>query len=143
MHILSSSGDNAADSDGDEWGSGGSDSKGKIDDSFDDYDNEGGDDEAAEQELGEATVRLVRLFANICINEDIGVQLAKRKDTINVSTVSWHRECIVLITADSMSIIRCYWSCLHVAKWVRIKTSFNLMWLQPAPTSLSTHAGYN
>lgn len=88
MHIFSSSGDNATDSDGDEWGSGGSDSKGKIDDSFDDYDNEGGEDEAAEQELGEATVRLVRLFANICINEDIGVQLAKRKDTINVSTVS-------------------------------------------------------
>lgn len=84
MHIFNSSGDIAGDSEGDEHGGGGESRH--MEDSFDDDDaeEEEGEDEAAEQELGEATVRLVRLFANLCINEEIGVQLAKRKDTINV-----------------------------------------------------------
>lgn len=61
-------------------------------------DGEGDENEAAEQELGEATVRLVRLFANIAINSDIGFALARRKDTVNVRLHRLHVKCIVALT---------------------------------------------
>jgi len=44
-------------------------------------DDEGDDGGLAEQELGDATVKLIRLFANLSINESIGKTLAKRRDS--------------------------------------------------------------
>lgn len=49
-------------------------------------DNEGqnDDDGTAEYELSDATVKLLRLYANLSINESIGYALAKRKDSTKV-----------------------------------------------------------
>lgn len=44
-------------------------------------DNNNQDDGCAESELNDATVKLLRLFANLTINESIGSQLARRRDT--------------------------------------------------------------
>jgi hypothetical protein len=44
-------------------------------------DNNNEDEGCAEAELNDATVKLLRLFANMTINETIGYTLAKRKDT--------------------------------------------------------------
>lgn len=86
MHLFGSSGEGGADSEDEDWRGSGA-SKGDIDDSSGEEEEEEGN-EAAEQELGEATIRLVRLFANIAINSEIGTLLAKRKDTVNVSEQS-------------------------------------------------------
>ena len=59
----------------------------KTDDNRDSNDNnvknknDNDDDGCAEAELNDATVKLLRLFANLTINETIGQMLAKRKDT--------------------------------------------------------------
>ena len=48
-------------------------------------DDEGqNDDGNAEFELSDATVKLLRLYANLSINESIGYALAKRKDSTKV-----------------------------------------------------------
>jgi hypothetical protein len=47
-------------------------------------DGEGQEESAAEYELCDATVKLLRLFANLSINEAIGYSLAKRKDSAKV-----------------------------------------------------------
>lgn len=49
-----------------------------------DSDGEGHEESAAEHELCDATVKLLRLFANLSINESIGFTLAKRKDCTKV-----------------------------------------------------------
>ncbi len=43
------------------------------------------DRKMAEYELGDATVKLVRLFANLSINESIGEILARRRESLEVS----------------------------------------------------------
>ena len=57
--------------------------KGYIPTSFEsaDHENDQEDDGCAEADLNDATVKLLRLFANLTINETIGFTLAKRKDT--------------------------------------------------------------
>jgi hypothetical protein len=47
-------------------------------------DGEGQEENVAEYELCDATVKLLRLFANLSINEAIGYSLAKRKDSAKV-----------------------------------------------------------
>jgi hypothetical protein len=49
-----------------------------------DSDGEGQEESAAEYELCDATVKLLRLFANLSINESIGFALAKRRDSAKV-----------------------------------------------------------
>jgi len=50
-------------------------------DNINSADNNNEDDGCAEAELNDATVKLLRLFANLTINETIGQMLARRKDT--------------------------------------------------------------
>lgn len=50
----------------------------------DESDGEEQEESAAEHELCDATVKLLRLFANLSINESIGFTLAKRKDSTKV-----------------------------------------------------------
>jgi hypothetical protein len=64
--------------------SGAAKTKGYVPTSFENStepDNNNEDDGCAESELNDATVKLLRLFANLTINETIGFLLAKRKDT--------------------------------------------------------------
>lgn len=46
--------------------------------------SDGEGESAAEYELCDATVKLLRLFANLSINESIGFALAKRRDSAKV-----------------------------------------------------------
>ena len=40
--------------------------------------------EMAEQELGDATIKLLRLLANLCMDPAIGAALAKRYEALQV-----------------------------------------------------------
>lgn len=53
------------------------------DDENEDEDN--GDAGVDINELSDATVKLLRLLANLAINEQIGVQLANKRDTLKVT----------------------------------------------------------
>lgn len=47
--------------------------------------DEGGEASAGEVELWDATIKLLRLLANICINETIGAALGRRSEAIQVN----------------------------------------------------------
>jgi hypothetical protein len=58
--------------------------KDSREDKGEESDGEGQEESAAEYELCDATVKLLRLFANLSINESIGFALAKRRDSAKV-----------------------------------------------------------
>ncbi len=55
----------------------------EVDEEDEDFEN-GEGNSAGEQELWDATIKLLRLLANLCIDETIGSALAKRPEALQV-----------------------------------------------------------